>query len=199
MRNKQVAEILKQDFEDYYNMDDRIGDLKSHVNFSSMGISRRNTITMRKSKFITACILSSLLLVGGSSLITYYATTNVRDHFKFIYLQSIDSASNFLSSEVDDFVSLPIQSYSFENRAIFNLYLCQKDNMDCYFFQIYNKSISDFFLVEFIFHDESIKIQSDSQQQNPIQLLNFKINSGDKILGSIYANSELYRNIAIIA
>lgn len=200
MRKKQVAEILKRDFEDYYNMDDRIGDLKSQINFNSMGIVHKNMITMRKSKFITACILSSLLLVGGSSAVTYIITQKSREYYEILYRQSIHDASAFLEKEFDTFVSYPIQTYSYEDRTLFNVYKGEKEQNDFLSFQIYTKNLFDIFTVKFSYFDDQITIYSDLQHRHNMQILNFDYDliPGYMINGSIFVNERLYKNIALI-
>ena len=200
MRKRKAIKLLKEDFEDYYNMSDRVSELIS-VEGSIKPIKKyHKTITFRKSAFILSCCIGCAFIIGGSVGTTAYVihcNTVENSTLNYTYKESVFSAITYSTEKLkcdsfDIIVSYPVYDY-----CVFNLYEASKEGSNYYFYQIYTvKSIQSEIIVRLIQESQIKQISLPINTIESIGILNddsFEIQKG-KIKGEIYCDQKSIKN-----
>lgn len=204
MKKKDVIKILNADLDQYYNIDDKLDDIKAKMTFTEEKEESKENFIFSKKPFILTAALSAVVLFGlgilGGSLIN-------RDDSNFMYDSTFNKSLNlakdyFIGNENIKNVKTKYVCNLSEN-AYLNIYQGQRNNNLLYIYQIYASYNSDLkfdlykekdldqnpIILKSIIHKASIT--------NTIDELDFSIQNNDIVYGNIYLGEDFIKNIVI--
>lgn len=202
MRKKQAIELLKEDFEDYYNMSDRISDLLSLEGTITPIKRYPKTITFRKNAFVLSCCIGVAFIIGGSVGTTAYVINhNNNMNIPDVHSISVNSAKTYCEINLKNYQFNLFDNYYILSDCVFNLYNAVSTEKTYLIYQIYTiEQLSSDIFIQFTHEDLSKEIVLTNDAYETIGVLNdneFDIQEGT-ISGIISLGNEKVKEVVII-
>ena len=202
MRKKQAIELLKEDFEDYYNMSDRISDLLSLEGTITPIKRYPKTITFRKSAFVLSCCIGCAFIIGGSVGTAIYVTNIAsNNNFSDVHSKSVSSAKTYCEINLKNYQFNLFDNYYILSDCVFNIYNAVSTEKTYLIYQIYTiEQLSSDIFIQFTHEDLSKEIVLKSDNNETIGILNdneFDIQNGI-INGIISLGNEKVKEVVIV-
>ena len=192
--NKKVIKRLKKEADDLFNMDDRLDNVLSKIEFNN-----NTNISMSKFKFKYILYpVTTLLLCFISSLSTYYIVkpkeSNIPHEVIINNDENVQVAIEQIKTQCDTYDQFPVYSYMPMERIQMNIYKGIKfsdDIINMYFVQVcYLLDNKDYINVEIINKNNEKK-----NVENPIHQKVYTINENylltDEIEVNMYKSNDL--------
>ena len=204
MDDNEIKKFLTDSVNEYYHLEDRFDEVLERSKFRQR--PKKPFVIIKKKKFIITTILLSLSVIAAGTCLGIVIGSDGcidKNSASYIYNESISQAESFLNNNLDNYMQIPLYSYTLDTKCLINFYTGKKDNNKIYVYQIFNKLSSDV-SVELTCNSYTKTLNFDkSIPDNLVSTIgilndsNFVINDNDIMYGNIYVDGILSRSITI--